>query len=79
MGTKEERVIITHDSDFGTLVFREKVEFTGIIYLRPGHFLTSFTQRTIDVILKADLKLKIPFILVAENKGNSVKMRVRLF
>ena len=30
------RFVLTHDSDFGTLVIRNGVAITGIIYLRPG-------------------------------------------
>lgn len=73
------QVILTQDSDFGTLIFREKVEFIGIIYLRPGHFSHEFHISTFKTILLADLDLAPPFILVAENTGVTVKIRLRSF
>lgn len=74
---EEKRVILTHDSDFGRLVFTESTFFAGIIYLRPGHFDPAFTIKSINAILQTDLDVKTPFILVAENIGSSVKIRYR--
>ena len=30
-----KRVIVTHDSDFGKIVFTQSLLFVGIVYLRP--------------------------------------------
>ncbi len=73
----ENRVIITHDSDFGRLIFTQNMTFTGVIYLRPGHFDSNFSINTWKALLKADLDLKPPFIIVAENNGARVKIRYR--
>lgn len=73
----ENRVIITHDSDFGRLIFTQKIDFVGVIYLRPGHFDPYFTINTWKTLLKAGLSLKPPFIIVAENNGERVKIRYR--
>jgi predicted nuclease of predicted toxin-antitoxin system len=35
---REKRIILTQDSDFGTLVFAGGQSFWGIVYVRPGHF-----------------------------------------
>ena len=35
----EERIILTFDSDFGTLVFKEGHRPLGVIYFRLPHFL----------------------------------------
>ena len=75
----ENQVILTQDSDFGTLVFRDKVDFVGILYLRPGHFSDQFHIATVKTILEADLDLTPPFIIVAENTGETVKLRIRNF
>jgi len=79
LAIQNERVIITHDSDFGNIVYQKDIDFTGIIYLRPGHFLPNFTKQTIDAILEANPELNPPFILVAENKVDNVKIRIRNF
>jgi predicted nuclease of predicted toxin-antitoxin system len=76
--TKEGRVVLTHDSDFGGLaLFGAK--FVGIIYLRPGHIRADFTMKTLEAIRDNAPEVKPPFILVAEQTGDTVKIRVRQF
>jgi predicted nuclease of predicted toxin-antitoxin system len=75
---KNERIIITQDSDFGTLVFRENFNFYGIIYLRPGHQNPIIHIQTFQDVLQTDIEFSTPFILVAENLGYSVKIRYRV-
>ena len=72
-----DRVIITHDSDFGKIVFTRQITFTGMIYLRPGHFNPDFTITTLKTLLSRELELKFPFIIVAENLTDKIKIRVR--
>jgi len=79
MALEQKRVVISQDSDFGTLVFRDSNPFYGILYLRPGHESPQFHTSTLLAILDADLSFSIPFILVAENTGEIVKMRLREF
>ncbi len=74
---KEERVIVTQDSDFGQIVFTQNVEYTGIIYLRPGHYPPGFHIETIDAILELNPNLEIPFIITAYNKNNSIRIKIR--
>ena len=73
----EERLILTHDSDFGRLVFTQPLDFTGIIYLRPRHFDPDFTITSLNAITQSDFEFNPPFILVAENKETSVRLRYR--
>jgi predicted nuclease of predicted toxin-antitoxin system len=58
--TAERRVVLTHDSDFGTLAFSEGEPFVGIIYLRPGHISASFVLGTIRAIETADVDAEEP-------------------
>jgi predicted nuclease of predicted toxin-antitoxin system len=74
---QENRVIISQDSDFGTLIFRDQIDFYGIIYLRPGHEKIAFHIQTFQSILLANIDYSTPFILVAENVLDSVKIRYR--
>ncbi|MCB1178268.1 MAG: DUF5615 family PIN-like protein [Leptospiraceae bacterium] len=75
---KENRIILTHDSDFGRLAILENAKFVGIIFLRPGHFFSDLTITTLEVLLNTNFKeLQIPFIIVGENTGNSIKVRLR--
>jgi predicted nuclease of predicted toxin-antitoxin system len=76
---EEQRVIVTHDSDFGTIVFTRNEPFVGILYLRPGHFDALPHIQSLNAILGSKLSLLTPFILIAENTGSSVKIRLRQF
>ena len=74
--TESNRVVLTHDSDFGGMaVFGAK--FIGIIYLRPGHIQADFAVKTLEAIRDNAPDVTPPFILVAERTGDTVKIRVR--
>lgn len=73
----QNRVVLTHDSDFGRLVFLSGEPFVGIIFLRPGHIDAAVVLETIAAIERHDEHLTPPFMLVAERKGETVRVRVR--
>lgn len=73
----ENRVVLTHDSDFGTLAIAQEEPFIGIIYLRPGHIKPELTLGTIQTLLEQDPDLEPPFIVVAVRTGESVRLRIR--
>jgi predicted nuclease of predicted toxin-antitoxin system len=75
---KENRIIVSQDSDFGTLVFRDTMPFVGIIYLRPGHTSANTHIQSFKAILSASLEITLPFILVAEHHQTQVKLRLRV-
>lgn len=75
--TQSGRVIVTHDADFGRLIFTSKLSFTGIIYLRPGHIDCNFTISSWTDIEKAELNLVSPFMMVVENNSEIVRIRLR--
>lgn len=73
----ESRVVVTHDSDFGTLAVLAGEPIVGIVYLRPGHINPQFTIETIRAVLAVGRELSPPFILVAQRKGTHVTIRLR--
>lgn len=75
----DRRVIITQDSDFGALIFQRMVAFFGIIYLRPGHFSPAVHIQTLQHLLKQNIEIDAPFMIVAENTGNSIRIRIRKY
>jgi predicted nuclease of predicted toxin-antitoxin system len=75
---QQGRVVITHDSDFGTLVFTQGQPFTGILYLRPGHFDAEPHRQSIEAVLASQLIVSAPFILIAEHTRTKIKIRLRL-
>ena len=50
--------MLTHDADFGRLVVLEGEPFTGIVYLRPGHFSAAFVLGIVDALEASALDLK---------------------
>ena len=77
MAWQQTRVVVSQDSDFGTLIFRDAVEVRGVIYLRPGHESPKVHLQTMEAILSADVDLSVAFMLVGENQGGFVKIRLR--
>jgi predicted nuclease of predicted toxin-antitoxin system len=73
----EKRVVLTHDSDFGTLAVAAGEPVLGIIYLRPGHINVEFTMGSLSTLLAQDLGLDPPFIIVAEHTPHKVRIRMR--
>ena len=72
------RVVVTHDPDFGTLAILQKQPVVGVMFLRPGHIDPQFTIETLQSILSADPDVTPPFLIVARRKGIKVTIRVRL-
>lgn len=74
---KDDRVILTHDSDFGTLALLRGEPVKGIIYLRPGHINSFFTIDTVKALFDNITDADPPFIIVAEKREKNIKIRIR--
>jgi|GEM_PF-809459 len=72
-----KRVIITQDSDFGSLIYTLNLEFFAIVYLRPGHFSAKHHIETLKSLLRLEVQLNPPFIIVGENYSGKIKIRIR--
>jgi len=70
-------VVLTHDSDFGTLAIARREPIIGILFLRPGHIQSEFTKETIETLITSDIVVEAPFIVTAIRKGKIVRTRVR--
>jgi predicted nuclease of predicted toxin-antitoxin system len=77
LAEKENKIILTHDADFGRIMHLSQIIHTGIIFLRPGHIDFNFTIQTLKAIFATELEVQIPFILVAERSGEDIKIRLR--
>jgi len=71
------RIVVTHDSDFGTLAIVRGEPVTGIVYLRPGHIDPRFTIESLRAVLDEVPEVTPPFIIVARRKGTQVSVRIR--
>jgi predicted nuclease of predicted toxin-antitoxin system len=77
LAAAQERVVVTHDADFGTLAIHQNEPLVGLIYLRPGHIDPQFTIETVNSILSADPDVFPPFVVVAKRTGKTVAIRIR--
>ena len=75
----QNQIVLTLDDDFGTLVFKDKQPFIGIIRLHPGHLVGDVHVPTLDAILWADIDYQIPFLLIAEKRKDHVHIRYRTY
>lgn len=74
----QNRVIITQDSDLGTLLFQLGMQNAGVIFLRPGHVSSERVIQSLEKLFSADIDAAIPFILVGNAKQDVFKIRLRL-
>jgi predicted nuclease of predicted toxin-antitoxin system len=74
---EQNRIIVTLDSDFGTLIYRDNHPFLGIIYLRPGHFKTEYHIEIWESLMQLDIDLLSPFIMVLEQDKSGIKLRLK--
>jgi predicted nuclease of predicted toxin-antitoxin system len=73
----EGRVVITHDSDFGTLSVRDGIPFVGIVRLRPGHISPAETVSLIQELIMDDPELESGFLIVVRMTDEGIRIRIR--
>jgi len=73
----ENRIIITHDNDFGKIAIGNSEPIKGIIYLRPGHIKPEFVISMIKELFRREQDIKPLFIIVAERTKSKIKIRIR--
>lgn len=71
------RIILTHDNDFGKLIFTKPVLFFSIIYLRPGHFDAGFHIPTIESILKKKELIHAGTLIIGHRTGQKINIRIK--
>ncbi len=77
LANQQKRVVVTHDSAFGTLVIASGKPFAGIIYLKPGHIQTEFHITSIKALLEKVEEVTIPFIVVVFHSQAGIRIRYR--
>jgi predicted nuclease of predicted toxin-antitoxin system len=74
---KENRIVLTHDRDFGRLAILVRQLIHGIVFLRPGHIDPQFTIATLQAIDGQGFDFSPSFILVARRQAAFVQLRMR--
>jgi predicted nuclease of predicted toxin-antitoxin system len=73
----QNRIVVTHDADFGALAIAAFEPIVGLIFLRPGHVAPMFSIGTLQALFDRDVDLTPPFIVVAKRTGRKVSIRIR--
>ena len=63
----EGRIIITHDSDYGELIFEHRYKPVGVIYIRIQSAYPEETGETLRNLIGADLPLMNRFTVIDQN------------
>lgn len=71
------RVVLTHDSDFGTLALAYNQPIVGTLYIRPGHIQPSFTVDSLTAIFDRTFEVTPPFIIVGTRQKQRIHIRAR--
>jgi predicted nuclease of predicted toxin-antitoxin system len=71
------RIVVTHDADFGGLSIARLEPVVGIVFLRPGHIDPQFTIDSLKLLFEKDLDVHPPFLLVAKRCRREVTIRLR--
>ncbi len=77
IATQMQRVIITHDADFGRMAIAGAADFVGVIFLRPGHARPELVVASIEIAITTVGEVTPPFLLTIERKANHLKIRLR--
>ncbi len=72
-----DKIILTHDNDFGKLIFTTPVSFFSIIYLRPGNFDASFHIPTLKSILKHRELITRGTLIIGHRTVHKIKIRIK--
>jgi predicted nuclease of predicted toxin-antitoxin system len=75
--TSEDRVVLTHDADFGELVVREGYPCFGVIRLKPGDLPVHEYVAMIDELIRTQTSLVPPFVAVLAKQTKHLTIRVR--
>ena len=73
MAYADERFVLTHDSDFGTLAINEGAPCYGIIYIRLKNLKVENVCGVLERLLKVDIEIAKGSIIVVED----ARVRVR--
>ncbi len=70
LADNENRVIITHDKDFGNILYSTKIQHKGIILIRLKNQSPANTTKILLNILNSDIKDKINnnLTIISENQ-----------
>ena len=74
----DNRFVLTHDSDFGTLAINERKDYYGIIYLRLKRPNAQSVIRVLEKLLLMDTELRVGSLIIADESRIRIRKPERL-
>lgn len=71
------RLVLTYDSDFGTLAIRDGEPCLGIVFVRPGNLSADEVTGMLAEATRQIPSLDPPFLLLLEMRSGFSRMRLR--
>lgn len=76
LAVREERILITHDRDFGELVFRQRQAHAGVIYLRIQPPDINLLLSRLEELLKLPPERFTEFLVLTETRIRARQVRL---
>ena len=77
LAVAQGRLVLTFDSDFGTLAVRDGLPVVGVVRLRPGHDTVEEDLKTLRPLVEADPHVEPPFLLTVRRRDGELVVRQR--
>jgi len=74
---EQGRIVLTHDRGFAGQMAALRSPPPGVVVLRPGDMARDRVLAAIDVLPVPDLPVGAPFLIVAERRGTTLRVRLR--
>lgn len=75
VANSQNRILITFDTDFGELIFRQKLKTQGIILLKFTPKSSQEVAEKILSLLNGQVKIEGHFLIVQENKIRVLRLK----
>lgn len=72
---KENRILITFDTDFGKLVFKNKEKTKGVILLRINSYDLSYIESILNKVIKKEINFEESFCVVESDKLRVINIK----
>ncbi len=74
LAIKQKRVLITFDNDFGKLLFKQKNESNGVIFLRIVPQTTNYVLAMLKKTLVKEIEFETSFSIVESHRLRVIKI-----
>ena len=74
-----KQIVLTHDNDFGQMIYTSDIDFYIIIYLRPGHFDGNYHIPVLQKVFENTEHFKSRTLIIGNRTTDTIKIRIKHF